>query len=1563
MSISSAVIEAIEAISSHNASLVKFDTTIVCSVISYDEATKLYRVSDGTSNFSVTAQDETKTYAEGINVNVLIPNGDLSSSGKTILGKYETSAAISYEDLVAEFDFTPSIYLSQQQNTSSQTYSVGTLTSNINKKILTNKFNINQSVKENWYKSTLNQVDTLAFTFELITKDFPIDYNQENKEYGIYVEIDYEGLSDPIILSVHDTDFIGNKFALELEGAQQRFLFDCQYDDKKGKIQHLDIDKIQGYQFYFICNKLSEGSIEEEAAKASITIKNCKLVAGYRRATAFTQDDCSININEWTKSSELTFDKSTNLWQYISSETELKDQVLQLQFFYNGEVYNQQTTTDVEPLTNYKVYWCKYTDNYVKSKADDIVETGEGWETLAVKKATESAAYTFTIPAINRKLLSNKFKVVIVDEKGKVFKTSNVLSIEKKNGTSSALITEEKGLLLDLIGTTGMFYDYNQTTQARTSSNASAEFEIMARYKDGVDWTTQEQTITWSIPAELSMLEPGADWVEQDGYYTYTKTSKNSSDCSIKLKRKNKYNALYTKNKISCSVKRGTEIKTGGIQLQFGLSGTTGTTWSCNIVADKPYACLTEKDMPFQVRVLVLNDKGEDYTEHVQDSDITWTWMVDGLSDDEKTAVQEQNNKLFYIVKNKVEMRKENKITGNNISIRPFPSDGANNPTNFIQNGNFAILRAEVKINKTTLIDYWPIPLAHSKIFAGFDGICEIIYNNQGTQPQPSSMEYSLRRGSDSSVRQKTKMYYVFYGGSEPTIDTGTKKGMFASKEGSKYLLHNQVVEKKNVPGVFTLTPPSSFNAQIASIVVVSTEKEGDIEAGTVLWAQPLYYQKNYYGIKKIQDWDGSAQIDSKGNYIGAPIFISGTYNATRQFSGLLMGTSTGQGDGLFGYANGSNTFGLKTSGAFYFGNDVSGKITFTPGETSSSLSIKVKKFDLEALTDKGAGLKIDSDNTNVLQVFGETNKKTVNISKDGSFMFGEEGGKISFSADSDSFEIEAKKFKLQAKNNSGKGFLLDSNDTNNEILQLFNANGARTMYLNNNGSFSFGRTDGNGKISFDATADEFIIDVKKFNLDAIDNSNTGLSINSRPTKNTDYVFCFKKANADIIRFNKNGTAKIGGWNIEGNYLWCQNSNGKITGMQAGGTVAFVAGAENNNDWTKAPVSIHHDGTFQFGKETSQISFDGNKLRVTGEISQTYQVTERNNNYKYNNLLTGGLSNNFSYYPQGHDLYMEKIHSASNNGFNQNLHGSNFNQKTHYLSGLILTGNSNFNEGDLYDRPGNLMLGTFIAKKDTSKTQKTDFNGTGIISNSNCLLIQNIGSDKNFLYQQAGVANNRWASLIIENYKLNELQNSAIREKKGENTKIKTTQGLYFSHQHYSDNTGGASIERCISQIDLIAGVHLGYHAGLSIRTEGGYTLYMGETSVATEGNAYVYQFGNWTTNSPGGTNSDKNLKNNIESLSEKYSVFFDHLKPVTFKYNDGTSGRNHIGFISQEVQEALDKALIDSKDFAGVVILNRGTKDETWTLRYDEFIALNTYEIQKLKARVAELEAMVKKE
>lgn len=132
-----------------------------------------------------------------------------------------------------------------------------------------------------------------------------------------------------------------------------------------------------------------------------------------------------------------------------------------------------------------------------------------------------------------------------------------------------------------------------------------------------------------------------------------------------------------------------------------------------------------------------------------------------------------------------------------------------------------------------------------------------------------------------------------------------------------------------------------------------------------------------------------------------------------------------------------------------------------------------------------------------------------------------------------------------------------------------------------------------------------------------------------------------------------------------------------------------------------------------------------------------------------------------------------------------------------------------------------------------------------------------------------------------------------------------------------------------------------------------------------------------WSTiysSSPSISTSDKNEKNTINELDETFaSEFIMGLKPVSFKYNNGTSGRTHTGLISQDIEELLSDLGLDSSDFAGFIKSPKPetpsaeitvTENEfTYGLRYEEFISpiikviqLQQREIKELKNQISDL-------
>ncbi len=122
------------------------------------------------------------------------------------------------------------------------------------------------------------------------------------------------------------------------------------------------------------------------------------------------------------------------------------------------------------------------------------------------------------------------------------------------------------------------------------------------------------------------------------------------------------------------------------------------------------------------------------------------------------------------------------------------------------------------------------------------------------------------------------------------------------------------------------------------------------------------------------------------------------------------------------------------------------------------------------------------------------------------------------------------------------------------------------------------------------------------------------------------------------------------------------------------------------------------------------------------------------------------------------------------------------------------------------------------------------------------------------------------------------------------------------------------------------------------------------------------YKWNNIWASTPTIETSDRAEKFNIFVIDDKFGELFDRLKPVTYKFKNNTSNRTHIGFIAQDIKESLDEIDLSSRDFAAYCEYEKLDGTKGYGVRYGEFVALNTYEIQKLKKRVAELEEQIGK-
>ena len=105
------------------------------------------------------------------------------------------------------------------------------------------------------------------------------------------------------------------------------------------------------------------------------------------------------------------------------------------------------------------------------------------------------------------------------------------------------------------------------------------------------------------------------------------------------------------------------------------------------------------------------------------------------------------------------------------------------------------------------------------------------------------------------------------------------------------------------------------------------------------------------------------------------------------------------------------------------------------------------------------------------------------------------------------------------------------------------------------------------------------------------------------------------------------------------------------------------------------------------------------------------------------------------------------------------------------------------------------------------------------------------------------------------------------------------------------------------------------------------YGLIIEKESIRPAGDGYQnlgassYRWSTIYSSSPSISTSDKNEKNTINELDKALALkFIMGLKPVSYKYNNGTSVRTHTGLISQDIEELLCNLGLDSSDFAGFI-------------------------------------------
>lgn len=579
---------------------------------------------------------------------------------------------------------------------------------------------------------------------------------------------------------------------------------------------------------------------------------------------------------------EAVNDKKKEILGYVYLSQEEND--IGTEYFYNTEASGKNW---------YTVKACPY-----DTDADDNVANDKGY-TLSTK--------------LNHAWTDNQYKVMILDQDGKVIHTSNPAYFERK-GAIANLQTKQQNLTFTFMdnGYNGVYNIYGNDNR----NNSFLSPQLKVQFNDSTQAVTNaSMQIEWSFSKYNSMISPPSGYKDVSGwddsdsrYYKFRQEVTNIAMAYLAYQPKIQYNSSWTENAITCKVAIGNTTISDSINLIFGHSQTSGTGWTLNIRPETSYlTSLNSLNLEFEL----YNPQGV-RVENFEDLTPEWSWW-------EKSSHANSYLKMQAWFDGNNQILGNNKIDGNGnvvndaaskpIKINMLPTQTV---TIMMKEISFepsdtqyydAVVALKIKVNSNDdqvyLQALWPVAISLTDgIYSSAQVPNRIVYNQFNTSPSYG----------DTKVLGLIKMEDgTFINPEIVSIIPEDKKSFYAQK--------GFLNDNKNI---WQLHVPQSWGDEAVRTIYFYNKENG------LVWIQPVIITSNLFGFEFVNQWSGD-KVELGDDYIATPMFAAGSKNENNQFTGLVMGELSKTGDfknGLYGYHNGFNTFGLNSDGSFYFGKD-----------------------------------------------------------------------------------------------------------------------------------------------------------------------------------------------------------------------------------------------------------------------------------------------------------------------------------------------------------------------------------------------------------------------------------------------------------------------------------------------------------------------------------------------------------------------------------------------------------------------------------------------------------------
>ena len=392
----------------------------------------------------------------------------------------------------------------------------------------------------------------------------------------------------------------------------------------------------------------------------------------------------------------------------------------------------------------------------------------------------------------------------------------------------------------------------------------------------------------------------------------------------LHFKIKQKYNQFYTNNTLTLTIitvdNKTFEFEKEIVFVKTGDQGTNGTKYISAVrVVDENLDKIAGfnplvSDGYLRLRNFIYKDG--DLINNSEEYEIVYEWTSDGAKIENADEVVVDNTQVT------VNTYSEDTVT-NTFNIQP-PTGNTDTVTISLNNINLdsfkdkliikckttvttKVLSADQKREKVILYYNFPVPIITSgdtnhEFDVNIPQYIKYDSNGQNAQYLDESISISID-GTDYSTGLTSETPSVLYI-KDVTLEDGTK--------------------------IRQLIPAGTFDYNNNGNAWLS------FTGGGITMIYPIMMYLNTYGNEAINGWDGTNIAiynanEKNAGYILAPQVGAGTKNAEGQFTGVVMGMDTSQKmEGLYGYQDGVNTFGVKSDGTMYLGKTIeTGRIDF----------------------------------------------------------------------------------------------------------------------------------------------------------------------------------------------------------------------------------------------------------------------------------------------------------------------------------------------------------------------------------------------------------------------------------------------------------------------------------------------------------------------------------------------------------------------------------------------------------------------------------------------------------